>query len=78
MQNQYNLLRRQDEPELMAMCADMRVGLVPYSPQSLRTYRRRNQTPSPHRGRARTRTHPHREEITALEKPYTNSGPSWF
>ena len=24
MQNQYNLLRRQDEPELMAMCADTR------------------------------------------------------
>src|SRR4051812_43559102 len=33
MQNQYNLLRRQDEHELMAMCADMGVGLVPYSPQ---------------------------------------------
>jgi 1-deoxyxylulose-5-phosphate synthase len=33
MQNQYNLLRRQDEPELIAMCADMGVGLVPYSPQ---------------------------------------------
>src|SRR6476469_48770 len=33
MQNQYNLLRRQDEPELMAMCADMGVGLVLYSPQ---------------------------------------------
>jgi 1-deoxyxylulose-5-phosphate synthase len=33
MQNQYNLLRRQDEPELMAMCADMEVGVVPYSPQ---------------------------------------------
>jgi aryl-alcohol dehydrogenase-like predicted oxidoreductase len=32
MQNQYNLLRRQDEPELMAMCEDMGVGLVPYSP----------------------------------------------
>ena len=32
MQNQYNLLRRQDEPELMAMCADSGVGLVPYSP----------------------------------------------
>src|SRR5688572_21848632 len=32
MQNQYNLLRRHDEPELMAMCADMGVGLVPYSP----------------------------------------------
>jgi 1-deoxyxylulose-5-phosphate synthase len=29
MQNQYNLLRRHDEPELMAMCADMGVGLVP-------------------------------------------------
>ena len=34
MQNQYNLLRRQDEPELMAMCADMGVGLVPYSPKA--------------------------------------------
>jgi aryl-alcohol dehydrogenase-like predicted oxidoreductase len=33
MQNQYNLLRRQDERELMTMCADMGVGLVPYSPQ---------------------------------------------
>jgi len=32
MQNQYNLLRRQDEPELMTMCADTGVGLVPYSP----------------------------------------------
>jgi len=32
MQNQYNLLRRQDERELMAMCLDMGVGLVPYSP----------------------------------------------
>src|SRR5262249_43961954 len=30
--NQYNLLRRHDEPELMAMCGDMGVGLVPYSP----------------------------------------------
>jgi aryl-alcohol dehydrogenase-like predicted oxidoreductase len=33
MQNQYNLLRRHDEPELIPMCADMGVGLVPYSPQ---------------------------------------------
>src|ERR1700749_1900974 len=33
MQNQYNLLRRQDEPELMAMCADTGVALIPYSPQ---------------------------------------------
>ncbi len=33
MQNQYNLICRTDEPELMAMCADMGVGLVPYSPQ---------------------------------------------
>jgi len=29
MQNQYNLLRRQDEPELMAMCADTGVGQPP-------------------------------------------------
>jgi aryl-alcohol dehydrogenase-like predicted oxidoreductase len=33
MQNQYNLLRRHDERELIAMCADMGVALVPYSPQ---------------------------------------------
>src|SRR3954471_10011061 len=33
MQNQYNLLRRQDEPELIARCADMGIGLVPSSPQ---------------------------------------------
>jgi aryl-alcohol dehydrogenase-like predicted oxidoreductase len=33
MQNQYNLLRRQEEYELIPMCADMGVGLVPYSPQ---------------------------------------------
>jgi len=32
MQNQYNLLRRHDERELMAMCGDMGVGLMPYSP----------------------------------------------
>jgi 1-deoxyxylulose-5-phosphate synthase len=33
MQNQYNLLRRHDERELLPMCADMGVGDVPYSPQ---------------------------------------------
>jgi aryl-alcohol dehydrogenase-like predicted oxidoreductase len=33
MQNQYNLLRRHDERELLPMCADMGVGAVPYSPQ---------------------------------------------
>jgi aryl-alcohol dehydrogenase-like predicted oxidoreductase len=32
MQNQYNLLRRHDEPELIAMCGDMGVALMPYSP----------------------------------------------
>ena len=32
MQNQDNLLRRHDERELIAMCGDMGVGLVPYSP----------------------------------------------
>lgn len=33
MQNQYSLLRRQEERELLPMCADMGVGSVPYSPQ---------------------------------------------
>jgi aryl-alcohol dehydrogenase-like predicted oxidoreductase len=33
MQNQDNLLRRQEERELLPMCADMGVGVVPYSPQ---------------------------------------------
>jgi aryl-alcohol dehydrogenase-like predicted oxidoreductase len=33
MQNQYNLLRRHDERELLPMCADRGVGAVPYSPQ---------------------------------------------
>jgi 1-deoxyxylulose-5-phosphate synthase len=33
MQNQYNLLRRHDESELLPMCADMGVGGIPYSPQ---------------------------------------------
>jgi aryl-alcohol dehydrogenase-like predicted oxidoreductase len=33
MQNQYNLLRRHDERELLPMCADMGVGGIPYSPQ---------------------------------------------
>ena len=33
MQNQYNLLRRREERELLPMCADMGTGVVPYSPQ---------------------------------------------
>jgi 1-deoxyxylulose-5-phosphate synthase len=139
MQNQYNLLRRQDEPELMAMCADMGVGLVPYSPQGKGRLARPwgeqsvrstvdkvvQSFDSPHDepvvnevqriAEARDVTmaqvalawvltnpivsapivgaaKPHHlteavnaleltlteEEITALEKPYTNSGPSWF
>jgi 1-deoxyxylulose-5-phosphate synthase len=139
MQNQYNLLRRQDEPELMAMCADMRVGLVPYSPQgkgrlarpwgeqshrstvdrvvqafdSLHDEPVVNEVQRIAEARDVTMaqvalawvltnpivsapivgaTKPHHlteavnaleltlteEEITALEKPYTNSGPSWF
>ncbi len=139
MQNQYNLLRRQDEPELMAMCADMGVGLVPYSPQgkgrlarpwgeqshrstvdrvvqafdSLHDEPVVNEVQRIAEARDVTMaqvalawvltnpivsapivgaTKPHHlteavnaleltlteEEITALEKPYTNSGPSWF
>jgi len=32
MQNQYNLIKREEEREMIPMCADMGVGLVPYSP----------------------------------------------
>jgi aryl-alcohol dehydrogenase-like predicted oxidoreductase len=72
MQNQYNLLRRGDEPELMAMCADMGVGLVPYSPRG------RGTGPASHRRRspgARSAVHPTRDHLvlirqtTALRSP---------
>ena len=33
MQDQYNLLRREEEREMLPMCQDMGVGVVPYSPQ---------------------------------------------
>jgi aryl-alcohol dehydrogenase-like predicted oxidoreductase len=139
MQNQYNLLRRQDQPELMAMCGDMGVGLVPYSPNGKGRLARpvgeqstRSTTDhvvqsfdNPHdelvidavQQLAKTRsvpmaqialawvlrnplvsapivgaTKPHHlqqaadtldlqltdEEAATLEKPYVNSGPSWF
>jgi aryl-alcohol dehydrogenase-like predicted oxidoreductase len=139
MQNQYNLLRRQDEPELMAMCADTGVGLVPYSPngkgrlarpwgeQSLRSdvdhvvqafdsptdepvvnavqklAQARDLTMAQialawvlrHRAVSAPivgATKPHHlpeaaaalevtltgDEAAALERPYTNQGPSWF
>ena len=32
MQNRYNLVNREDERELIPMCIDMGVGLIPYSP----------------------------------------------
>jgi aryl-alcohol dehydrogenase-like predicted oxidoreductase len=32
MQNRYNLVNREDERELVPMCTDMGIGLVPYSP----------------------------------------------
>jgi aryl-alcohol dehydrogenase-like predicted oxidoreductase len=32
MQNRYNLVNREDERELLPMCRDMGVGVVPYSP----------------------------------------------
>ncbi|MEU4191703.1 aldo/keto reductase [Kribbella sp. NPDC026611] len=32
MQNQYNLLKREEEREMLPMCADLGVGCVPYSP----------------------------------------------
>jgi aryl-alcohol dehydrogenase-like predicted oxidoreductase len=34
MQDQYNLLKREEEREMLPMCADMGVGVVPYSPQA--------------------------------------------
>ena len=34
MQNQYNLIKREEEREMIPMCADMGVGLIPYSPQA--------------------------------------------
>ena len=32
MENQYNLLKREEEREMLPMCGDMGVGCVPYSP----------------------------------------------
>ena len=32
MQNRYNLVNREDERELLPMCRDMGVGIIPYSP----------------------------------------------
>lgn len=34
MQDQYNLLKREEEREMLPMCADMGVSAVPYSPQA--------------------------------------------
>ena len=51
MQNQYNLLRRHDEPELMAMCGDMGVGWCP-TPQTAKAdspARRVTEPPIQHR-----------------------------
>jgi 1-deoxyxylulose-5-phosphate synthase len=33
MQDQYNLIKREEEREMLPMCADLGVGCVPYSPQ---------------------------------------------
>ena len=33
MQDQYNLLKREEEREMLPLCADLGVGCVPYSPQ---------------------------------------------
>jgi aryl-alcohol dehydrogenase-like predicted oxidoreductase len=32
MQNRYNLLNREDEREMIPLCLDQGVGLIPYSP----------------------------------------------
>jgi 1-deoxyxylulose-5-phosphate synthase len=56
MQDQYNLLRRHDERELLPMCADMGVGAVPYSPQGKGRLARPwgEQSPSPTTCRTRS------------------------
>jgi aryl-alcohol dehydrogenase-like predicted oxidoreductase len=33
MQDQYNLIKREEEREMLPMCLDMGVGAIPYSPQ---------------------------------------------
>jgi aryl-alcohol dehydrogenase-like predicted oxidoreductase len=33
MEDQYNLIKREEEREMLPMCSDMGVGCVPYSPQ---------------------------------------------
>ena len=33
MEDQYNLIKREEEREMLPMCLDMGVGCVPYSPQ---------------------------------------------
>jgi 1-deoxyxylulose-5-phosphate synthase len=33
MQDQYNLIKREEEREMLPMCRDMGVGCIPYSPQ---------------------------------------------
>jgi 1-deoxyxylulose-5-phosphate synthase len=93
MQNQYSLLRREEERELLPMCADMGVGVVPYSPQGngpgrarvgaqqsgrLRPYRRSDPTASPTEAVAALDLHLADDETRALEEPYTPYGPAWF
>ena len=33
MQDQYNLIKREEEREMLPLCADLGVGAIPYSPQ---------------------------------------------
>jgi aryl-alcohol dehydrogenase-like predicted oxidoreductase len=62
MHNQYNLLRRQDEPELMAMCADTGATKPHHLPEAVAAL-------------GLTLTD---DEAATLEEPYTNHGPSWY
>jgi len=32
MQNHYNLLNREEEREMLPLCADLGVGVIPWSP----------------------------------------------
>ena len=66
MQDRYNLVNREDERELLPMCRDMGVGVIPYSPLArglLAGTRERD-------GRSHMAIDLGPDEVAALEGPY--------
>src|SRR5438045_3877706 len=73
MQNHYNLLYREEEREMIPLCLDQGIGIIPWSPlaRGLLAGKRRTQTI-----RARTDTYGHRlygEEVTEADAPVIES-----